>query len=210
MEEAFVRICEHLSSNTWLQALLVIAGTCFIEDPARCGVGLLVAAGHLNWWLAFVSMTIGGMAGDIGLYVIGRYATHVLIRLRWVDEARLEWMEDYFKRHAFKSVLFARFIPGARTICYASAGAIRYPMPRFTLMLFVAAVVQSLLFLRIAEFIAEKILPYLRNPQLQMAVFAIIVLSLVLAHTVMARRRRNKLPKKMALPVDAPAPSPEP
>lgn len=208
MEEAFVTICEHLSNHVWLQALLVIVGVCFIEDPARCGVGLLVAAGHLNWWLAFVSMTLGGIVGDLGLYVIGRYALSFLVRRRWVDKARLEWMEAYFEHHAFKSVFFARFVPGARTLCYASAGAVQYPLLRFTGMLLVAACVQSLIFLQIAQFIADKILPYLGDRRLQAAVFGVILLAFVLGHHVLARRRKKKdTPLPAALSRDsAPAP----
>ena len=188
MEESFIQLCEHLSNHLWLQSLLIVIGTCFLEDAARCGVGLLVAAGHVGWWLAFVSMTIGGMIGDVGLYVIGRYATDFLTRRRWVDAERLGWMEAYFKRHAFKSVMLARFIPGARTICYVSAGTIRYPMPRFTVMLFVAAVLQSLLFLQVADFIGARFLPYLTSPLLQFGVFLVIVLVLVLSHHVLVRR----------------------
>lgn len=213
MEEAFLRVCEHLSNHVWLQALLVVVGTCFIEDPARCGVGLLVAAGHINWWLAFASMTVGGMAGDVGLYVIGRYAIDFLLRRRWVDQTRLEWMESYFQKHAFKSVLFARFIPGARTVCYVSAGAIKYPFPRFTFMLLAAAVVQSLIFLEVSQFIADKILPFLRDPRLQAAVFGVIVLSLVLAHHTVAKRRRRKILSTIdgalaAHPPESPEPPP--
>lgn len=211
MEEAFVTICEHLSNHVWLQALLVIVGVCFIEDPARCGVGLLVAAGHLNWWLAFACMTLGGIVGDLGLYVIGRYALSFLIRRRWVDKGRLEWMEAYFGRHAFKSVFFSRFVPGARTLCYASAGAVQYPLLRFTLMLLVAACVQSLLFLQIAQFIADKILPYLRDARLQAAVFGVILLAFVLGHHVMARRRKKReTPLPAALSRDSAASTGEP
>ena len=193
MEETFIQICEHLSNDLWLQGLLIAAGTCFIEDPARCGIGLLVAAGHINWWLAFVTMTIGGMAGDIGLYVIGRYATQFLISRRWVDAARLVWMQTHFERHAFKTVMIARFIPGARTVAYVSAGAVRYPMPRFTLMLLVAAMVQSLIFLQISEFIAEEILPYLRDTRLRLGVFALVVLLLLLGHRILSRRQKKRL-----------------
>jgi membrane protein DedA with SNARE-associated domain len=193
MEDTFILICEKLSSHLWLQALLVVAGTCFLEDPARCGVGLLVVAGHIGWWLAFVSMTVGGMVGDLGLYVIGRYATDFLLRRRWIDAKRLVWMEGYFQRHAFKSVMLARFIPGARTLCYVSAGTVRYPMPRFTGMLFVAAVVQALLFLQVAAFIGSKLLPYLTDRRLQAAVFAVIILTLVLSHHVLARRTQSKI-----------------
>jgi membrane protein DedA with SNARE-associated domain len=191
-EAFFTHVCEHLSNHLWLQALLIVVGTCFIEDPARCAVGLLVAAGHVGWWLSFVSMTIGGMAGDIGLYVIGRYATLFLIRRRWVDAARLEWMEESFNRHAVKAVLIARFIPGARMIAYISAGAVRYPVPRFLLLLLVAAMIQSLIFLKIADFIAAHILPYLRDTRLQLAVFVAIVLALVLAHRAITRRTKKK------------------
>lgn len=205
MEEAFIRICEHLADHLWLQGLLVAAGTCFLEDAARCGVGLLVAAGHMGWWLAFVSMTAGGLAGDVGLYLIGRYFTQLLIRWRWVDAARLVWMESYFQKHAFKSVIGARFIPGARTVVYAAAGAVRYPMPRFTLMLLAAAVIQSLLFLQVAKFITEKILPYLRDTRLQVAAFAVVVLILLLAHHVLARRRKARLPASLDAPADGPA-----
>jgi membrane protein DedA with SNARE-associated domain len=188
MEESFIQLCEHLSNQLWLQALLIVIGTCFLEDAARCGVSLLVAAGHVGWALAFVSMTIGGVIGDVGLYVIGRYATDFLMRRHWVDAGRLSWMKAYFQRHAFKSVMLARFIPGARTICYVSAGTIRYPMPRFTVMLFVAAVVQSLLFLQVANFIGARLLPYLTSPKLQLGIFSVIVLVLVLSHHVLVRR----------------------
>lgn len=51
-EATFLQLCEHLSDNLWLQGLLVAVGTCFLEDAGRCGVGLLVAAGHMEAWLA--------------------------------------------------------------------------------------------------------------------------------------------------------------
>lgn len=191
-EDVFIQICEQLSNHLWLQALLVIVGTCFLEDAARCGVGLLVAAGHIGWWIALVSMTLGGMVGDVGLYMIGRYATLFLLRWRWVDPARLESMKHYFERHAIKAVMIARFIPGARTIAYVSAGAIRYPLPRFLFLLLIAATIQSLIFLKISAFIAEKILPYLHNTRLQVAVFGVIVLVLLLAHHTITRRNKKK------------------
>jgi membrane protein DedA with SNARE-associated domain len=191
-EEAFFQFCQQFSDQIWLQGLLVAVGTCFLEDAARCGVGLLVAAGQINWWVAFVSMTIGGMAGDIGLYLIGRYATLFLIRRRWVDAARLAWMETYFERQAVKTVLIARFLPGARTLAYVSAGAIKYPMPRLLLLLLIASLAQSALFIQLGVFIGQRILPYLEDPRLRVAVFSAIVLLLVLTHHVLTRRNKNK------------------
>jgi len=193
MEEAFIQLCDHLSNHLWLQGLLMAVGTCFLEDAARCGLGLLVAAGRVGWWLAFVSMTIGGMAGDLGLYLIGRYATLFLLRRRWVDTARLKWMESYFKSHAVKTVLISRFIPGARTVAYSAAGVIRYPLPRFLLLLLLAAVVQTLLFLQLGAFIGDKIRPLLEDTRSRVALIAVIVLTGLLIHRLMTRRRKQRL-----------------
>ena len=196
-EDAFILFLQQLSDHVWLQGLLVAVGTCFLEDAARCGVGLLVAAGHVGWCVAFVSMTIGGIAGDLVLYVIGRYATSFLIQRRWVDAARLAWMETYFKRQAVKTVLIARFIPGARTLAYVSAGAIKYPMPRFLLLLLLASIAQSIIFLKLCAFIGEHLLPYLHDTRLRLGVFGIIVLLLVLTHHILTRRNKSKsLPPK--------------
>lgn len=169
-----------------------MVGTCFLEDAARLGVGLLVADGDVGWWMAFFSMTFGGMVGDVGLYVIGRYATLFLIRRRWVDPARLTWMEEYYKRNAIKAVMIARFIPGARTLSYVTAGAIRFPLPRFLLLLFLAAMVQSLIFLKVSGVIAEQMMPYLHDRRLQAAVFGAIVLALLLGHHLLTRRNKRK------------------
>ncbi len=192
-EDAFIQICQQLSNHLWLQGLLVAVGTCFLEDAARCGVGLLVAAGQVGWGIAFVSMTLGGLAGDLGLYLIGRYATLFLIRLRWVDAARLAWMETYFERQAIKTIVIARFLPGARTLAYVSAGAVKYPLPRFLFLLLLASMVQSALFLELGVFIGEWILPYLRDPHLRLGAFGIIVLLLVLTHHILTRRNKRKI-----------------
>lgn len=191
-EEAFIQFCQQLSDQAWLQGLLVAVGTCFLEDAARCGVGLLVAAGHVGWWVAFAGMTGGGIAGDIGLYLIGRFATLFLLRWRWVDAARLAWMESYFQQQAVKTVLIARFIPGARTLAYVSAGAVKYPLPRFLLLLLLASVAQSVLFLELGAFIGKRILPYLHDTRLRLGAFGIIVLLVVLTHHILTRRNKRK------------------
>lgn len=191
-EASFIQLCENLSDHPVLEGLLIAVGTCFLEDAARCGVGLLVAIGHVGWWLAFVSMTIGGMMGDLGLYLIGRYATLFLLKRRWVDKKRLVWMEGYFRNHAVKTVLFSRFLPGARTVAFSAAGVIRYPLPRFVLLLFIAALVQSLLFLKLGTYIGSHILPYLEGRRNRLLVIALIVLVGILVHHLLGRRRSRR------------------
>ena len=190
-EESFIQLCEHLSDHLWLQGLLVVVGTCFLEDAARCGVSFLVAAGHIGWWLAFLCMIAGGMAGDIGLYLTGRYATLFMLRRRWMDAARVAGVEDCFRFHAIKTILISRLLPGARTFTYCAAGIIRYPMPRFLLLLFGASVVQALIFLQLGAVIGDKILPYLRDTRTGLGFIMVILLVGVLSHHIATRRRKK-------------------
>jgi len=192
-ETVFLQLCEHLADHLWLQGLLVAAGTCFLEDAGRCGVGLLVAAGHMGAWVALIGMFFGGISGDLGLYLIGRYATTFLLKRRWMDAARLTRMEEVFAHHAVKAVLLPRFLPGARTVAYSVAGVVRYPLPRFLALLSVASLVQALLFLWLGAFIGDHILPYLRQPRLRVALIAAVVLACLAVHRMLARRRARAL-----------------
>jgi len=192
MEAWFIDFCEVLTNNQWLQALVVIAFTCFIEDPARCAVVVLLAGGHItNWWLTFVSMTIGGMIGDIGLYVIGRYAMHMLLRFRFADPDRIGYIKGKYGDHAAWASFIARFLPGARTLVYVSAGSMKYPFGRFLLILFFAAALQAYLFLLAADFISIHILPYLKSKITQTLLALILIAAVFLLNRFLTKRRKK-------------------
>jgi membrane protein DedA with SNARE-associated domain len=205
-EETFLQLCDGLSATPWLQWLLIIAGTCFIEDPARCGVALLVAGGHLGWWTAFPAMVIGAMAGDLCLYLAGRFAMQFLVRWGWLDPVRLTWMEATFGSHAAKTTFIARFLPGARSFGYLAVGIVRYPFPRFLLILTAAAVAQTLLFLQLGEFIGERLLPLLKGRDARFAAIAAVVLAGVLVHRTLARRRKKKAARAREAATEPPDP----
>jgi membrane protein DedA with SNARE-associated domain len=189
MEETFVNFCELLTHNQWLQALVIIIGTCFIEDPARCAVVVMLAGGHItNWWLTFVSMTIGGMIGDIGLYVIGRFAMHMLVRFRFADPERIDYIKAKYGNHAAWASFMARFLPGARTLVYVSAGSMKYPFGRFLVILFFAAAIQAYLFLLAANFISLHILPYLESKITQAVLAFILIAAVFLLNRFLTKR----------------------
>ncbi len=190
--DTFSQICENLSNHMWLQGLLIVIGTCFLEDAARCGVGLLVSAGHIRWDLAFFGMTLGGMVGDVGLYVLGRFASFFMFRRRWVDPSRFAWAETWFNRHAVKAIVIARFIPGVRMVTYIAAGTARYPMVRFLFWLFLAAAGQAVLFLQAFDFIGQTLLPYFHGKKIKLIAIAAIVIVLLIANVYYLRRRARK------------------
>jgi len=194
MEELFVTFCEHLRLHPIQQALVIILGTCFIEDPARCAVVVMLAGGHItNWWLTFTSMTLGGMVGDIGLYLIGRFAMGFLIRWKWVDLERVESIKTRFGGHVAWSSFAARFLPGARTIVYVSAGSMRYHFGWFLLVLFLAAAVQAYLFLLAADFISVHILPYLKSKITQTILAAILIGAVIFLNRFFTKRASSTI-----------------
>lgn len=193
-EETFLQLCDDLSTlyYPWLQWLLVVVGSCFLEDAARCGIALLVAAGHMSWWLAFTGMVAGALVGDAGFYLMGRYATAFLLSRRWVNPEKLVKMEGYFKTHAVAAIFLSRFVPGVRSIGFSVSGIVSYPLPRFLLVLTAAAVLQALLYLKLGNFIGDRILPFFKGKGAQLATILAIMLVGAVIHRILARRRKKK------------------
>lgn len=198
MEELFPQFLEHLSSNIWLQGLLIAAGSCFIEDPARCVVAVLVADGKVDWRVAFSSMIIGGMAGDFGLYLIGRYASIFVYKHRWISFSKVAWMKNYFKHHAIKTLFAARFLPGGRLPTYTVAGIIRFAIPKLLIILFCAAFAQALIFLKLGDLIEATLLPYLTSPWLKYGVLGFTLLTFYISYKMFGKKRKKKLASQEA------------
>jgi membrane protein DedA with SNARE-associated domain len=198
MEEFFVTFCEHLRVHPLQQALVITLGTCYLEDPARCAVVVMLASGHItNWWLTFGSMTLGGMIGDIALYVFGRFGMGFLIRRNWVDPERVHEMKQRFGGHLAWSSFVARFLPGMRTIVYVSAGSMRFHFGWFLLVLFVAAAIQAYLYLLAADFISEHVLPYLKSKVTQGILFALLIGSVIFLNRAFSKRANSKIRSKV-------------
>lgn len=190
-EDALIQLCGSLSDHLWLQSILIVLVTGFVEDAARCGVGLLVSAGHIRWDIALTGMVLGAVLADGILYLFGRFATELMLRRRWVDPNRLEWAQDRFSKHAVQAIIVARFIPGLRLATSLAAGTIRYPLPRFLFWLAVAALAQGILFLQAADVIAQTILPYFHDKKNHLLVIGAIVLFLLIANVLYLRHRKR-------------------
>ena len=123
----------------WLAfALLVLAATLVSEDLTCIGVGFLVARGQIDFGAGVAACAFGLWAGDLMLYAAGRFGA------RWVPRrgrTRLEAARKRFQRSGAALILASRFLPGARLPIYLGAGAARYPVLRFSLLLLVGAAV---------------------------------------------------------------------
>lgn len=97
----------------------------------------LAALGHLSIWWVIAIAAIGGIVGDAAGYWIGRVGGVRLIRrygrVLHFDDAKLERVRGFFRRHGAKTVFFGRFIALLRTWTALLAGAaeMRYPVFAF-------------------------------------------------------------------------------
>src|SRR5262249_49723283 len=121
----------------WLQAGVILLATFVSEDLTCIAVGLLVRQGQLDLALGLSSCFLGILAGDLGVWVLGRLVGARPLRWRWVQrwlpERRLEDLRRWFDQHGWTAVLAARFLPGTRVPVYLAAGVLGRQAGKFLL-----------------------------------------------------------------------------
>ena len=124
-----------------LQMLAIILGTFILEDAATVFAAMETADGVIPLPLALVSLYIGIVLGDLGLYGLGVLASKVAWIARLLPPRRAAVMRAWLNGRVFKVVLVSRFLPGMRLPTYTTCGFVRANLLRFAL----AAVLATLL-----------------------------------------------------------------
>jgi membrane protein DedA with SNARE-associated domain len=105
--------------------------------------GYLVSTGTLNLLLAATAGAIGCNLGSLVAYEIGSYGGRPLVEKygRWllISRRELDWSENFFKKHGFVAVFFARLLPVVRTFIALPAGIARMPRARFHIYTFLGS-----------------------------------------------------------------------
>ncbi len=105
-----------------VQALAIILGTFILEDAATVLAAAQVAEGTVSWPLALLSLYVGIVLGDLGLYGLGRLAALFPRLRRLVPERRQAHGKRWLDAHVFRVVFVSRFLPGARLPTYTACG----------------------------------------------------------------------------------------
>jgi membrane protein DedA with SNARE-associated domain len=96
--------------------------------------GVVSAAGQLSLPLVIAAAACGAFAGDnIAYYVGHRFGPYAKNHFLRGEKGRrtTRWTERQLAERGGELILIARFIPGGRIAVTLSAGATRYPWPRF-------------------------------------------------------------------------------
>lgn len=116
-----------------LQAALIVLGTFVLEDAATVLAAMQAQAGAVSQPLALGALYVGIVAGDLGLYALGRLSARVRWVRRWLPPERMRQGQDWLQGRVFTVVFVSRFIPGARLPTYTACGFLGADLRRFAL-----------------------------------------------------------------------------
>jgi pimeloyl-ACP methyl ester carboxylesterase/membrane protein DedA with SNARE-associated domain len=173
----------------WLMVLIIILGTFISEDLTVIAVGLLLAAGQIDYGVAALGCFMGIVIGDYGLWAIGRFGGTRLLQMpifrRIITEEKLEHWGRVLGRHTAKAVFLSRMLPGTRMPMYIAAGIVPGHNRKFLFWVTVAVSVWTPLLLILTGIIGPQLLSVfervLHGPWAILAAFVVLVLLLRIA-----------------------------
>ena len=120
-----------LSTNHWLAAAAIILATFILEDAATIAAGVLAVGGVIPAPVALGAVYIGIIAGDTGLYGIGRAAISTGWAQRFITARNLSQGRRWLRRRLIPALVGARFTPGMRAPTFLASGFLRISFWRF-------------------------------------------------------------------------------
>jgi membrane protein DedA with SNARE-associated domain len=148
-----------------LQGIAIIAGTFILEDATSIATAMAVQDHHVSLRVGLVSLFLGIVVGDLGLYGLGMLAAGLHEGSVWArrlvpPERRIrgrEWVDNRLIRLVFT----ARFLPGLRLPAYTTCGFLGANFSRFAFAAIGATVLWTgLLFtvsMRVGEFLIDHL-----------------------------------------------------
>lgn len=125
--------------NPWFAATAIIAATFIHEDIATVATGMLVADGVTSVGVALPALYAGIVAGDLGLYGIGRLVALNRISERFAGGSRFSALKLWLDEQLVAGVFLVRFLPGLRMPAYTTYGFFAMPFKRFVVSVIFAA-----------------------------------------------------------------------
>ncbi|MGD8453866.1 MAG: DedA family protein [Phycisphaerae bacterium] len=200
-----------------LLGILVVAslGLPIPEDIPLIAAGVLLYKypGIASWTGTFGVALLGIMTGDLVLYTMGRWwglgvVDHRFVR--WlITPRRLEQARRHFHRYGMWFCFFGRFFMGIRAVMCLTAGAMRFPYPRFFMADCAGALLSIPFFVYLGYWFADKIpllRRYLSDAQgLMLILVAVAVAAIMLWYRFRRGRRRRQVTARRAARLEAQA-----
>ena len=134
--------------NYFTIAILMAIESTFIPLPSELVVppaAYLASQGELNFFLIILSSSIGCAVGALINYTISFYLGRKIIyslanskvaRLFFINQAKIEHAENYFRENGNTSTFIGRLVPGIRHLISIPAGLARMNLKKFLIFTF--------------------------------------------------------------------------
>ncbi len=142
--------------------VLFLAGLGFPipEDIPLIYGGVMASQGHMNVWIHGVVSIVFILIGDYCLYRIGRKLGDSaeapgFVRKILTPKAKAK-VNGMFERFGSWAVFFGRFVAGVRAVVFLTAGMSRFPVWKFLLLDFLAAMLSVPLWIYLGLWAGEN------------------------------------------------------
>jgi membrane protein DedA with SNARE-associated domain len=165
------------------ESLLLVALATFVTEDLTCvATGLLVARGKIGFLAGTAACMAGIFAGDILLFLAGRFAARPVFR--YVSEQKVRKASEWFAHRGMAVVFLSRFAPGLRLPTYVAAGLLRTRFWSFAFYFLLAAAVWTPLLVGGTALLGDRLL----RTALSLVGSGALALALILGLAVVLRK----------------------
>ncbi|MFA6105606.1 MAG: DedA family protein [Patescibacteria group bacterium] len=159
---------------------LVVVGLAFPGTTLMVFVGYLVSRGQLNFALSVLTLSLGGIAGDVLSFYLGRGGKRILkIIEKYLKPDRLKSAEIFFKKYGVAGVVAHRFIGPLRPLLPFAAGLLKMRRRVFIPIDIFSNVASAIFYVAIGVFVSHRWRFYLelfvRYEKISLAAIVIIL-----------------------------------
>lgn len=170
-----------------------LAGALFEGETVLVLAGLFAHRGVLDLWVLIALGAIGGAAGDIVYFALGRrYGKTLLARFPKYAPAA-DRVQAMILRHPELSIFGIRFLYGLRTVGPAVIGSSAVSWPRFLVLNALGALVWSACWVGAGYVLGEAAQRLLGRVVHVEREFVIVVLAVAVIATIVLRLRRRRI-----------------
>ena len=156
---------EVIDNTDWIAYLCALLGPFVQEDIAVLGAASASVSGIGNPKIMFIVITVSLTVSDLWKYWLGRAAISQDWAKKHAQSPKILKAKDNIVHNLGKSIMVARFIPGARIPLYIAAGFFKASFLKFSIFIFLSALIYIsitfLLFNALGEVAGEEAKKYL-------------------------------------------------
>lgn len=163
-------------------------------------VGLMVSKSHLNFFLVFVTLTIGSILGTLVLYAVGYYfsdwAESFIHRKLAKYSGNIDKLNNWIQNHSGSVNLFTRFIPFLRVYISIFSGIERIKPVPFLFFSSIGIGLWNLILLLLGYYLGDNLDNMLnfvvKDPYVAVLAIVIILIILIIVYFFYRKARIKK------------------